>query len=149
MVLLCHGCIWCSTTLTYDARIATSIAAPIFYEFQRGEKGYCSMPWLWWWKQVMDLEVSNAIGSDEWWSLLAPPTAVEVEDICLGGPIQGDLSKHEWRRHIFIGRAFNEGVLVGDGSAVTCGCFPTTWWLSTRLTVWSHRKPQSLVCKTS
>ena len=124
--------IWCTT-------IVTSVVAPIFEECQQGEKGCCSMPRLWWWEQVTDLDVSNAIGYDNWWSLLAPPIAVEVEDICMDGPIQGDLSKHEWRWLIFIVWAFKEDVLVGDGFAITCGCFPTTWWLSTRLTVWSHR----------
>ncbi len=38
---------------------------PILNECRQGERKRGAVPHRWWWEQQMDLDVNNAIGSDE------------------------------------------------------------------------------------
>jgi hypothetical protein len=49
----------CTTIVAYVA------TRRILEECQRGERGCGLMPQQWWWEHVVDLDINNAIGSDE------------------------------------------------------------------------------------
>ena len=55
-----------STLEEYQQTIAVYVATrPILIECRQGERKRGAVPHRWWWEQQMDLDVSDAIGSDE------------------------------------------------------------------------------------
>ncbi len=68
---MCHGRVYFVGTLVEYITICLQtivvyvVPHPIFNECRQGERKRGAVPHRWWWEQQMDLDVNNAIGSDE------------------------------------------------------------------------------------
>ena len=69
--IVCHGRLYFVSTLEEYIMIRRQTIAvyvatrPILIECRQGERKRGAVPHRWWWEQQMDLDVNDAIGSDE------------------------------------------------------------------------------------